>query len=174
MAFNLGFAGSADRGHFTIDRDEAKNFMEAIGYAVTPWNDLRTGVDALLNFFHPTDNQRADQALEYYREREWRIACGFRLRGSDGQPDIDLLRVLTQEERQRLLDIDPEFFSRTMPTGLGETDALDLALVLPGLHHERIIQMVRRVIVPASAVKDAINLLSALDHPPPVIPLEEI
>jgi hypothetical protein len=46
--------------------------------------------------------------------------------------------------------------------------------VLPGLQSRRIIQMVRRVIAPASAVKDAVALLSDLDHPPPVVALEEL
>ena len=121
--------------------------MAAIGHAVTPWSDLRTGTEALLNFFHPTDNKKIDATLEYYREREWRIACGLRLKGRDGQPDVDLLRVLTLEERKRLLEIDREFFSRSVQTGTGEADTLDLALVLPGLHSQRVIQMARRVIV---------------------------
>jgi hypothetical protein len=43
---------------------------------------------------------------------------------------------------------------------------LDQALVLPGLHSQRVIQMVRRFIVPMTAVKDTIEPLSALDHPP--------
>jgi hypothetical protein len=173
--FDVGFVGSpAGRGQYTIDRDEAKNFLAAIGHAVTPWSDLRAGADALLNFFHPTDNKTTDAALEYYREREWRIACGLRLKGRDGQPDIDLLRVLTAQERRRLLEIDQEFFSRKVKTGMGEADTLDQALVLPGLHSRRIIQMVRRVIAPASTVKDVAALLSDLDHPPPVIALEEL
>lgn len=173
--FNTGFAGSPDgQGHYAIDRDEAKNFLAAIGHAVTPWADLQSGADALLNFFQPTDNKNTDEALEYYREREWRIACGMRLKGRDGQPDADLLRVLTPEERQRLLDIDQEFFSRRIQTGTGEADTLDQALVLPGLHSKRVIQMVRRVIVPASAVKDTIEVLCALDQSPPVIALEEL
>jgi hypothetical protein len=175
LPFDVGFAGSPDgRGTFTIDRDEAKNFLAAIGHAVTPWSDLRAGTDALLNFFHPTDNKKTDAALEYYREREWRIACGLRLKGREGQPDTDLLRVLTAQERQRLLEIDEEFFSRKVQIGTGEADTLDQALVLPGLHSQRVIQMVRRVIAPASAVKDAAALLSDLDRPPPVVPLEEL
>jgi hypothetical protein len=173
--FDAGFAGSPDgRSNFTIDRDEAKNFLAAIGHAVTPWTELRVGADALLNFFHPTDNKRADKALEYYQEREWRIACGLRLKGRDGQPDVDLLYLLTPEERRRLLEIDQEFFTRKVQTGTGEADTLDLALVLPGLHSQRLIQMVRRVIVPAAAVKDTIELLSVLDHAPPVVSLDEI
>jgi hypothetical protein len=173
--FNTGFAGSPEgQGRFTIDRDEAKNFLAAIGHAVTPWSDLRAGTEALLNFFHPTDNRKADRALEYYREREWRIACGLRLKGRDGRSNVDLLRVLTPEERQRLLEIDKEFFGRRVQTGTGEADTLDQALVLPGLHSQRVIQMVRRVIVPALALKDTVELLSGLDRSPPVITLETL
>jgi hypothetical protein len=173
--FNVGFAGSPDgHGKYTVDRDEAKNFLAAVGHAVTPWSDLRAGADALLNFFHPTDNKKTDAALEYYREREWRIACGLRLKGRDSQPDIDLLRALTPQERHRLLAIDQEFFGRKVQTGTGEADTLDQTLVLPALHSRRIIEMVRRVIAPASAVEGAVALLSDLDHPPPVIALEEL
>jgi hypothetical protein len=136
LSFDVGFAGSPEgRRKFSIDRDEATNFLAAIGHAVTPWNDLRTGTDALLNFFHPTDNKKADAALEYYREREWRIARGIGLKGRDGRPDTDLLRVLTARERQRLLDIDRDFFSRKVQTGTGEADTLNQTLVLPACTH---------------------------------------
>jgi hypothetical protein len=173
--FNVGFADSPDgRGNFTIDRDEAKNFLTAIGHAVTPWSDLRAGADALLNFFHPTDNKETDKVLEYYREREWRIACGLRLKGRDGHPDVDLLRSLTPDERQRLLQIDHQFFSRKIKNGAGEADTLDQALVLPGLLSQCLIQMVRRVIVPAAAVNDVRELLRIVDRPPPVISLDEV
>jgi hypothetical protein len=175
LDFDVGFVGSPEgRGKYAIDRDEAKNLLAAIGHAVTPWSDLAVGADALLNFFYPTDNKRTDAALEYYRQREWRIACGFRLKGRDGRPDVDLTRVLTAQERQRLQEIDQEFFSRKVKTGIGEADTLDQALVLPGLDSRRIIQMVRRVIAPASAVRDAVALLADLDDPPSVVALEEL
>ena len=44
----------------------------------------------------------------------------------------------------------------------------------PGLHSRRVIQLVRRVIVPAPAVRDMIDLLGALDKPPPVISLDAV
>ena len=171
--FNVGFVRSPDsRGHFTINRDEAKNFLAAIGYAVTPWSDLQGGAFALLNFFHPTDNKKTDKALEYYREREWRIACGFRLNINGSH--IDVLRVPTPEERRRFLEIDQEFFSRKIATDTGIVETLDQALVHPGLNQKRLIEMVRRVIVPTEAVADAISVLSALDSPPPVISIAEL
>ena len=159
---------------FLIDRDEAKNLLAAIGNEVTPWNNLAVGANALLAFFHPTDNKKTDVALEYYREREWRIAAGLFIRGSGDQPDTNLLRVLSASERQRLLAIDEEFFSRRVQTGLGEADTLDETLVLPGLRSTSIMQMVRRVIVPAIAVSEVVELLSDLRNPPPVVGLEEL
>jgi hypothetical protein len=172
---NTGFTGSPDgRANFTLNRDETKNFLAAIGHAVTPWSDLRAGADALLNFFHPTDNRKIDKILEYYREREWRVACGLRLKGRDGQLDVDLLRALSPQERHRLLEIDQEFFSRRIRTETGEADTLDQALVLPGLHSQSVMQMVRRVIVPSDVVKDTIGLLTAMNSPPQVVSLDEV
>jgi hypothetical protein len=87
---------------------------------------------------------------------------------------IDLLRVLTPEERRTLLEIDQEFFSRKISTGIGIEDTLDLALVHPGLKTKRLIEMVRRVIVPTEAVASAIEVLSTLENPPPVISVAEL
>ena len=82
--------------------------------------------------------------------------------------------MLSAQERQPLQQIDQEFFSRKVQTGTGEADTLDQALVLPGLQTRRVIQMVRRVITPVSAVKDALALLRDLDHALPVVALEEL
>jgi hypothetical protein len=169
---NVGFAGSPDGfGTYRIDRDQTKVVLAAIGHAVTPWLDLKVGADALLNFFHPTDNTKTDAALEYYREREWRVACSFRINDADGKTSIDIQRRLAPNERERLLEIDREFFSRKVQTGLSEEDTLDLALVLPGLPPHRLIEMVRRVIVPSSSVADVTGLLATLVRPPPVVAL---
>ena len=174
FGFNPGFAGSPDGvGHFTLNRDEAKNFLAAIGHAVTPWQDFHAGIDALMNFFHPTDNQKTDKAMDYYREREWRIACAFRIHNTDGT-HVDVMHVPEQEERRRFLEIDQEFFSREISTGIETAATLDQSLVLPGLNGTSIIDMVRRVIVPAEATTEASDLLSGLSNPPPIVPLEEL
>ena len=172
--FQTGFVGSPEgQGSFKIDRDEAKNFLAAIGHAVTPWEALSEGSIALLNFFHPTDNEKVEKALDYYREREWRIACGFRVNNPDGSY-VDVMHVPTPAERQRFLEIDREFFSRQIPTGVGIADTLDQALVLPGLRGKRLIEMARRIIVPVEAVADATRVLSVLENPPPVISIAAV
>jgi hypothetical protein len=172
--FNVGFARSPDgRGNYRLNRDEAKNFLAAIGHAVTPWDNLRDGALALLNFFHPTDNVKRDQALEYYREREWRIACGFRIRNSDGS-DVDVLHAPTPSERERFLEIDREFFERKLSRDTGTVETLNETLVHPGLNGERLIEMVRRVVVPAEAIDRAAAILGTLDKPLQIIAMDEL
>jgi hypothetical protein len=168
------FARSPDgRDNYRLNRDEAKNFIAAIGHAVTPWDNLRDGAFALLNFFHPTDNIKQDKALEYYREREWRIACGFRIKNSDGL-HVDVLHVPTRSERQRFLEIDREFFQRKISTDTGMVETLNQALVHPGLNGKRLIEMVRRVVAPAEAVDRAAKILGVLDNPPQIISMNEL
>jgi hypothetical protein len=172
--FMPGFARSPDgRGNYRLNRDEAKNFLAAIGHAVTPWDNLREGAFALLNFFHPTDNVKRDKVLEYYREREWRIACGFRIKNSDGS-DVDVLHVPTPSERERFLEIDRGFFERKISTDTGTVETLDQSLVHPGLNGQRLIEMVRRVLVPAEAVDRATEILGALDTSPQIISMGEL
>jgi hypothetical protein len=170
----FGFASSPNgRGKYTIDRDEAKNFIAAIGHGVTPWSDLENGAFGLLNFFHPTDNAKADRALEYYREREWRVATGFALNRPDGSR-IEVMHVPTASERARFLEIDPEFFGRTIKRDVGDVQTLDAALVYPGLGGKRIIEMVRRVIVPGVAIDRVTEILSELPSAPAVVGIETL
>jgi hypothetical protein len=174
FSMEVGFASSPDgKGKYTIDRDAAKNFLAAVGHAVTPWTDLENGAYGLLNFFHPTDNVRSDRTLEYYREREWRVANGFALNMPDGSR-VEVMHVPTADERKRFMDIDPEFFGRTIRRDIGDVQTLDAALVYPGLGGKRIIDMVRRLIVPASAVDRVNGVLAELQSPLPVIPIDGI
>ena len=174
LDMECGFASSPNgRGKYKIDRDETKNFLAAIGHAVTPWTDLEHGMSGLLNFFHPTDNDKADRALEYYREREWRVASAFAINQPDGSR-VEVMHVPTAEERARFTEIDPEFFGRTIKRDIGDVQTLDAALVYPGLGGRRIIDMVRRVIVPASVVDRATEVLATLKSPPPVVPTDAV
>lgn len=174
LDFNVSFARSPDnQGHYKIYRDEAKNVIAAIGHAVTPWNDLSAGAYSLLNFFYPTDNQKTEKKLDYYRQREWRIACSFHLRNKIGS-DVEVFHIPTSAERKKFLEIDQEFFSRKISTDTGIVETLDQTLVHPGLNNKRLIEMVRRVIVPVEAVKDATSILNVLKNPPTVISITEL
>ena len=123
---------------------------------------------AWLNFFYPADNTKHDKALDYYRQREWRIACNFAIN------DVNVLRPLTEPEKQRLLQIDRSFFERRVETGVGKKDTLALALVHPGINGKSLIQIVRRIIVPPEAVERVTKLLASLGNPPPVVSLNDL
>lgn len=174
FSMEVGFASSVDgKGKYTLDRDKSKNFLAAIGHAVTPWTDLEHGAYGLLNFFHPTDNAKSDRTLEYYREREWRIAYSFALNLPDGSR-AEVMHVPTADERRRFVEIDPEFFDRTIRRDVGDVQTLDASLVYPGLGGKRIIDVVRRVIVPALAVERAREVLAELESPPPVVSIDAV
>jgi hypothetical protein len=174
FSMEVGFASSPDgKGKYILDRDEYKNFLAAIGHAVTPWTDLEHGAYGLLNFFHPTDNTKSDRILEYYREREWRVAYSFALNLPDGSR-VEVMHVPTADERRRFMEIDPEFFGRTIRRDIGDVQTLEASLVYPGLGGKRIIDMVRRVIVPASSVDRAREVLAELESPPPVVPIDAV
>jgi hypothetical protein len=67
---------------YTCKSAEAAKLIDAFGSQTTPWSHLDQGIKALLNFFYPADDIRHDKALEYYRQREWRIACQFAINGA--------------------------------------------------------------------------------------------
>jgi hypothetical protein len=164
LTLNMSFTRSPEQtGNFTINSAEAKSLLRAVGHGTTPWDPLDFGINSLLNFFYPADDVKHDKLLDYYRQREWRIACAFTING------IQVLRVPTASEKARFLKIDPKFFGRQIQTDSGPVNALDNALVHPGLNGITMIQMVRRVIVPAAAVGRVTNILAKLAHPPQIV-----
>jgi hypothetical protein len=168
FSFDVGFARNPDdRGAFTINRDEAKNILSAVGYAVTPWDALAEGFQTLKSLFYFTDNAKRDKALDYYRQREWRIVGNFSINGTQA------MREPTPSEKARLLEIDKDFFARVTQTDLGPVDTLSQLLVYPGLNDKRIIEMVRRIIVPAEAVDRVADILDELNNPPQVVAMDQ-
>jgi len=153
---------------FSIDSDEARNLIHAVGHQVTPWEPLRAGMWALLNFFYPADDLKRDKTLEYYRQREWRIACCFAIHGKE------VLHVPTPCQKKRLLEIDPDFFGRKLQTDLETGDALSYALIHPGLNGRTLIEMVRRIFVPVDAVDRATDLLASVPNAPQVVSMGKL
>ena len=169
LGFQPSFAGSPEgKGSYTLDSKEAQNFLQAIGHATTPWKPLSDGMQAVLNFFYPADDVKRDKILDYYRQREWRVACAFEINGDP------VTRSVSEPERERLLAIDRDFFSRTVKTDLGEHGVLDLALVHPGVGDRTIVDLVRRVIVPAAAVDQVRSSFASLPKPPEVISADDL
>lgn len=167
--FTTGFARNpAEKKSFDINSHEARLLLEALDHQATPWRMLSVGMDALLNFFYPADDVIHDKPLQYYRQREWRIACGFAIKG------VEILRRPSDDEVRRISAIDEQFFLRPIQTDHGPIQPFDRSLVHPGIDGKTIMQMARRVIVPEAALEETKNVLSKIKDAPQVIAMEQL
>jgi len=165
--FTLGFTEGKFKD-FSLNKTEALKTIEALTYALTPPQMLRSGLNAALNFFYPTENSEYNESLHYYRQREWRITGNFAIKGKD------VTQRPSEDDINKLLGIDAEFFGKLIETPSGMKKAADLVLVYPSLNSRPIIELANRVIVPAKAVDSAKTILSTLANPPPVVSITEL
>jgi hypothetical protein len=154
---------------FRFNIAELRTFVEAFFYALTPPQMLRFSLEALLSSFCPADSLRdGGTELDYYREREWRIAWNFAHKGEEmmARPSPELI--------DRLLEIDADFFGKPIETPQGTRRFAEEAYVYPRLGEDRIIQLARRVIVPRPAMGHAADVLARFAPAVPVVCIEEL
>ena len=169
IAFTTGFARNPqDKSTFAIHAEESKLLLKALDHQATPWPMLSNGMAALLNFFYPADDTIHDKPLQYYQQREWRIACNFAIDG------IDVLRRPTENEARRMSQIDEQFFLRPIQTDHGTVARLSRSLIHSGLSGKTILQMTRRLIAPRSAIEQARELLANVEGAPEVLAMEDM
>jgi hypothetical protein len=150
---------------FNLDVLETRKYIEAFTYSLTPPDMLEHSLTALLSFFYPADDIERNKALAYYRQREWRIVGNLAIRGEE------LMRRPSTEFIGRLLEIDSEFFGRELASGNRRADE---CYVYPGIGEKRLIEMVRRIIVPDAAVERAKSIVNCVGQPPPIIAFSAI
>lgn len=169
VALTVGFTRNPqEKETFDIHRDESKVLLDALGHQITPWPMLANGMDALLNFFYPADNTIHNDPLQYYQQREWRIASNFAING------VEVLRQPSEDEVRRISQIDEHFFLQAMQTDHGSIDRFSRSLIHPGLDGKTILQMATRIIVPQSAMNRCQELLANVENAPEVVPLEDL
>jgi hypothetical protein len=96
---------------YPVPMKYVNDILSYIGYRNAPF-DLMLGVLAFVeSLFYPTDDEIHDTELSYYRQREWRIISGL---GVDGLPHG---RLLNQDEKVRLAQIDRGFWNREISDG---------------------------------------------------------
>ena len=147
---------------FSLDIAETRRVLEAFAYGLTPPKELEDALAGLLNLFYPADDIPRNKFLAYYRQREWRIARNFAVR------NVEAMWLPSTELIDHLLKIDSEFYAKEFPPSSGKRRA-DGTFVCPGIGGKRIIEMVRRVIVPNEAVERAKVILIGLNNPPSVV-----
>lgn len=153
---------------FSFDVPETRATLEALSYALTPFEILEHALSGLLGCFYPADNLRNNKALAYYRQREWRIAWNFAVRGEEAmcRPSDEVVN--------RLLEIDLVFFGRNFETASGMSRLADEAYIFPGFGRKCIIEMVNRVIVPRAALTAAKGILARAAPSIPVVCIEDM
>ena len=84
------------------------------------------------------------------------------------------MRLPSDQLLVRLLDIDAEFFGRDFPTPQGTKRLGETSYIFPGIGDKKIIQMVRRVIVPRAAMSRVQPILARFASGVPVVCIEDI
>jgi hypothetical protein len=111
---------------YQVPAAHVQHVFQHVGYNNNPLEHSIAVLDILLHIFGPTDNTLTGAALEYYRQREWRLT-GAKI-AINGR---SLSRDLTAAERARLLAIDQGFWSKPIPFEGNMTAREFLALLYP-------------------------------------------
>ena len=152
----------------TITVGAAKELIEVLGRRHQPVQQLLNALRAFLSLVHITEDMEGeDDELKHYREREWRIVSGIAAQESDTTRD------LTDEEKDRLIALDRDFFSYVQEFPTGPRRRVDQCRMMERLENEPVLSYASRVIVPADAATNAASSLEAAGLSLQVISQEE-
>jgi hypothetical protein len=144
---------------FDLNASEAQKVLEYLGIAKHSYRNLANWAVCMQNTLYPTDDERHDKQLAYYRQREWRIVAG--LGKIEGAQD----RELTESEKQRLIQIDSTFWQRELTHQLSAGNQtfrrVDRTRVIEFLDGKRIATWLTSVYVPDAAYDEAASSLGS-------------
>jgi hypothetical protein len=135
---------------FAIPIGAIRDVLTFIGFKNAPYAEMMNALGYAKSLFYPTDDAIHDEALAYYRQREWRIGRGLASAGTINS------RSLTEVEKQRVIEIDRRFW--TTAIGTPPTRRIDMAHVIRQFGDGPVTDAISRVIVPPAAVDDARQL----------------
>jgi len=133
----------------------AEDLLKSLTEGIQPPARLNAVLRALSGYFYPIDDLDYTSLLGYYRQREWRILGNMKP-----------TRPLKMDERESLLQLDPEFFKEKLTFGTGTHPRVDQCKVFQELDGKPIIGYARRVIVPAVALARAKEIVNEPSDPP--------
>jgi hypothetical protein len=136
--------------YFAIPIGAIRDVLKFIGFKNAPYAEMMNALGYAKSLFYPTDDTIHDATLAYYRQREWRIGRGLTCAGAVHS------RSLTDAEKQRVIEIDPRFWTTTI--GTSSTRRIDMAHVIPQFADGPVANAMSRVIVPPAVVRDARQL----------------
>jgi hypothetical protein len=150
----MNLTSADDHGRIVVERavplTSVRDILNYIGYKNAPFAEMMNALGYAKSLFYPTDDKNSDQALAYYRQREWRIGPGLTSGGTVHS------RSLTEVEKNRLVTIDQRFWERMI--GEPAKRRVDSAQVITQFNGSPIAASIRRVIVPPDALDVARDL----------------
>jgi hypothetical protein len=134
---------------YQIPRKTIKDILSFIGYRNAPFHQMDGVASLIQSLFYPTDDDKHDSLLTYYRQREWRLVAGLALH------DKQQSRKLTTDEINTLLNIDAGFWAKALFDGKVSFRRVDEAQAIESFEGNHIAEMISTIIVPAEACDEA-------------------
>ena len=129
-----------------------RGLLNYLGFRNAPFNAMIGALSLTESLFYSTDNDHLDEALAYYRQREWRITGGYDING------VPRGRPLTPDEKARIAAIDPRFWNWDHNISNETSKRIDRALVLNPFNGKSVTDSASRIIVPLDALEQAREL----------------
>lgn len=129
--------------------------------------NLASGINVINQLFYPTQNSKYLGALQYYRQKEWRIISDI------VYEKAETTRELTEEEKEFLLKCNPSFFEKKINLPLGvfrRVDECSVYVPPPPIKHP--MELAKRIIVPREYVNKAQDVVANAGFSIPVEALE--
>ena len=133
--------------HYEIPASSVRDVLQFVGFNNIPFNQSIAVLNVFLNLFYPTDNTHTDEALGYYRQREWRLIAGDI--NFNGRP---IGRNLSKSEVAQLHNIDRRFWAHKLTVGGIRQQRSDVALVHEPAPDWNFIEQIETIFVPEYAV----------------------
>jgi hypothetical protein len=141
---------------YELSASELKKTLAYLGMDKQSNETLATWTVYLQNMLYPTDDERHNRELSYYRQREWRLVAGLGMKS--GPQD----RELTNEEKRKLVDIDASFWTKELvhylSAGSIRFPRIDRTRVIDRLDEQPIFEHFIAVHVPAAVYDQALAL----------------
>lgn len=151
--YTIRLQNSGDHGEIVQSAEVPASTIRAIlsylGFRNAPFNSMIGVLTLTRSLFYPTDNERVNEDLVYYRQREWRITGGYNVNATPRG------RLLTDAEKKRVLLVDEVFWSRTDRIDDSDVSRIDRAQVLNKFGETSLVERIRRVLVPKEAESKA-------------------
>jgi hypothetical protein len=139
---------------------QLRDTMELLCDGDSSFDQIQGAIQGIANLFYFTDSDYGGvhKDLYYYRQHEWRVISNIRISDENGITK-NLARPLNNTERNRLLDIDRDFFTSVIKKGVVDNERIDLCEVIPSVEigddAPPVHSLISRIIVPKEALAAA-------------------